>query len=194
MPRLKLGPVRQSPPASRTTRRRCRDQVRHLRKTTLRVSSYRRICPVPLQPSLIKVFYYRAGFSSSRQAFYAMHVSWYLFGCARYRSPKSVSDKGPPFDTPMRDVTLLKKLLHRWRGVPPLVWVSHWGWSDSLSTLRKVEGAKAASYAHDHVLDGARSAAAVSAGLHIITYTTCSFTWPLWAPLVLSSLTSLLPA
>ena len=53
----------------------------------------------------IKVFYYRAGFSSSRQAFYAMHVSWYLFGCARYRSPKSVSDKGPPFDTPMRDVT-----------------------------------------------------------------------------------------
>ncbi len=34
-----------------------------------------------------------------------MHVSWYLFGCARYRSPKSVSDKGPPFDTPMRDVT-----------------------------------------------------------------------------------------
>ena len=24
-----------------------------------------------------------------------MHVSWYLFGCARYRSPKSVSDKGP---------------------------------------------------------------------------------------------------
>ncbi len=33
---------------------------------------------------------------------------------------------------------------------------------------------KAASYAH--VLDGARSAAAVSAGLCVITYTTCSFT------------------
>ncbi len=33
---------------------------------------------------------------------------------------------------------------------------------------------KAASYAH--VLDGARSAAAVSAGLRVITYTTCSFT------------------
>ncbi len=38
---------------------------------------------------------------------------------------------------------------------------------DPLSTLRKVEGVKAASYAH--VLDGARSAA-------VITYTTCSFT------------------
>ncbi len=33
---------------------------------------------------------------------------------------------------------------------------------------------KAASYAH--VLDGARSAAAVSAGLRVIIYTTCSFT------------------
>jgi hypothetical protein len=43
-----------------------------------------------------------------------------------------------------------------------------------LSTLRKVEGVKAASYAH--VLDCARSAAAVSAGLRVITYTTCSFT------------------
>jgi len=39
---------------------------------------------------------------------------------------------------------------------------------DPLSTLRKVEGVKAASYAH--VLDGARSAAAVSAGLRVITY------------------------
>jgi len=45
---------------------------------------------------------------------------------------------------------------------------------DPLSTLRKVEGVKAASYAH--VLDGARSATAVSAGLRVITYTTCSFT------------------
>ena len=45
---------------------------------------------------------------------------------------------------------------------------------DPLSTLRKVEGVKAASYAH--VLDGARSAAAVSAGLRVILYTTCSFT------------------
>ena len=44
----------------------------------------------------------------------------------------------------------------------------------NLSTLRKVEGVKAASYAH--VLDGARSAAAVSAGLRVIIYTTCSFT------------------
>ena len=33
---------------------------------------------------------------------------------------------------------------------------------------------KAASYAH--VLDGVRSAAAVSAGLRVILYTTCSFT------------------
>ena len=45
---------------------------------------------------------------------------------------------------------------------------------DTLSTLRKVEGVKAASSAY--VLDGARSAAAVSAGLRVITYTTCSFT------------------
>ena len=45
---------------------------------------------------------------------------------------------------------------------------------DPLSTLRKVEGVKAASYAH--VLDGVRSAAAVSAGLRVIIYTTCSFT------------------
>ena len=45
---------------------------------------------------------------------------------------------------------------------------------DPLSTLRKVEGVKAASYVH--VLDGARSAAAVSAGLRVIRYTTCSFT------------------
>ena len=44
----------------------------------------------------------------------------------------------------------------------------------NLSTLRKVEGVKAASYAH--VLDGVRSAAAVSAGLRVIIYTTCSFT------------------
>ncbi len=40
---------------------------------------------------------------------------------------------------------------------------------------------KAASYAH--VLDGARSAAAVSAGLRVIIYTTCSFTSLKWAPL-----------
>ena len=39
---------------------------------------------------------------------------------------------------------------------------------DPLSTLRKVEGVKAASSAY--VLDGARSAAAVSAGLRVITY------------------------
>jgi hypothetical protein len=45
---------------------------------------------------------------------------------------------------------------------------------DPFSTLREVEGVKAASYAH--ALDGARSAAAVSAGLCVITYTTCSFT------------------
>jgi hypothetical protein len=45
---------------------------------------------------------------------------------------------------------------------------------DPLSTLRKVEAVKAASYAH--VLDGARSAAAVSAGLRVILYPTCSFT------------------
>ncbi len=44
---------------------------------------------------------------------------------------------------------------------------------DPLSTLRKVEGVKAASYAL--ALDGARSAAAVSAGLRVIPYTTCSF-------------------
>jgi hypothetical protein len=43
---------------------------------------------------------------------------------------------------------------------------------DPLSTLRKVEGMKAASYVYAHVLDGARSAAAVSgAGLRVITYT-----------------------
>ena len=45
--------------------------------------------------------------------------------------------------------------------------------SDPLSTLKKVEGVKAASYAH--VLDEARSARAVSAGLRVIVYTTCSF-------------------
>jgi hypothetical protein len=39
---------------------------------------------------------------------------------------------------------------------------------DPFSTLRKVEGVKAASYVH--VLDGARSAAAVSAGRRVITY------------------------
>ena len=46
--------------------------------------------------------------------------------------------------------------------------------NDPLSTLRKVEAAKAADYAH--VLDGPRSAAAVTAGLRVISYTTCSFT------------------
>jgi hypothetical protein len=46
--------------------------------------------------------------------------------------------------------------------------------TDPLSTLRKVESAKAAFYAH--VLDGARSAAAVTSGLRVITYNTCSFT------------------
>jgi len=44
--------------------------------------------------------------------------------------------------------------------------------TDPLSTLRKVESAKAASYAH--VLDGARSAAAVTSGLRVIAYNTCS--------------------
>ena len=42
------------------------------------------------------------------------------------------------------------------------------------SPLYKVESAKAASYAH--VLDGARSAAAVTSGLRVIVYNTCSFT------------------
>ena len=46
--------------------------------------------------------------------------------------------------------------------------------TDPLSTLRKVESTKAASYAH--VLDGARSAAAVTSGLRVIVYNTCSFT------------------
>ena len=46
--------------------------------------------------------------------------------------------------------------------------------SDPLATLRKVEAAKGVAYAH--VLDGARSAAAVIAGLRVIVYNTCSFT------------------
>jgi hypothetical protein len=46
--------------------------------------------------------------------------------------------------------------------------------TDPLSPLRKVESTKAASYAH--VLDGARSAAAVTSGLRVIVYNTCSFT------------------
>ena len=46
--------------------------------------------------------------------------------------------------------------------------------TDPLSTLRKVESTKAASYAH--VLDGARSAAAVTSGLRVTVYNTCSFT------------------
>ena len=43
-----------------------------------------------------------------------------------------------------------------------------------LSTFIKLQFTEAASYAH--VLDGARSADAVSAGLRVITHTTCSFT------------------
>ena len=46
--------------------------------------------------------------------------------------------------------------------------------TDPLSTLKKVEGVKDTSYAH--VLDAARSAPAVTSGLRIIVYTTCSFT------------------
>ena len=46
--------------------------------------------------------------------------------------------------------------------------------TDPLSTLGKVEKTKAASYAH--VLDEARAAAAVTSGLRIVVYTTCSFT------------------
>ena len=46
--------------------------------------------------------------------------------------------------------------------------------TDPLSTLKKVEKVKAASYAH--VLDEARSAPAVTAGLRVVVYTTCSFT------------------
>jgi hypothetical protein len=64
---------------------------------------------------------------------------------------------------------------------------------DPLSTLRKVEGVKAASYGNAHVLDGARSAAAVSAGLRVMTPLAPS---PHWAPLVWarSSISMRLPA
>ena len=51
--------------------------------------------------------------------------------------------------------------------------------TDPLSTLKKVEGVKDKSYAHvldAHVLDAARSAPAVTSGLRVIVYTTCSFT------------------
>ena len=46
--------------------------------------------------------------------------------------------------------------------------------TDPLSTLKKVEGVKAAS--HAHVLDAARSAPAVTSGLRVIVYTTRSYT------------------
>ena len=46
--------------------------------------------------------------------------------------------------------------------------------ADPLSTLHKVEAVKAQSYAH--VLDQARAASAVTAGLRVVTYHTCSYT------------------
>ena len=46
--------------------------------------------------------------------------------------------------------------------------------SDPCSTLRKCEAAKAQAYAH--VLDIARAAPAVTSGLRVIVYHTCSFT------------------
>ncbi len=46
--------------------------------------------------------------------------------------------------------------------------------TDPLSALKKGESVKETSYAH--VLDAGRSAPAVTSGLRVIVYTTCSFT------------------